>query len=238
VATGKFVVYLRVSTQRQGRSGLGLEAQRAAIDAYLNGGNWQIVAEYTEVESGKSNDRPKLAEAFKACRLYGARLLIAKLDRLSRDAAFLMGLERAGIQFVAADMPEANEMTIGIMAVVAQGERKMISARTKAALEAAKVRGTRLGGFRRDADGKPLSKAPTAAHAALSVAKRQARAAERAVAIEPIIQELREAGIISLGGIADALTARGIPTSRGLPTWRAEQVARLLERVNTQTANS
>lgn len=228
MAEGKFVVYLRVSTQKQGRSGLGLEAQRAAIDAYLNGGKWSVVAEFVEVESGSSNGRPKLAEAFKACRLYGARLLIAKLDRLSRDAAFLMGLKRAGVQFVAADMPEANEMTVGIMAVVAQGEREMISKRTKEALQAAKARGTKLGGWRTDHRGKALSKAPTAAHTAASIARRQARAADKAANIAPIIAELRGDGVTSLEGIARSLTERQIPTSRGLSTWRAAQVARVL----------
>lgn len=231
MAEGKFVVYLRVSTERQGRSGLGIEAQRAGIDAYLNGGKWAVVREYVEIESGSSNERPKLAEAFKACKLYGARLLIAKLDRLSRDAAFLMGLERAGIQFVAADMPEANEMTVGIMAVVAQGERKMISKRTKEALSAARARGTKLGGWRTDAKGMALSKAPTAEHTAASIAKRKARAADRAASIAPIIAELRESGVTSLEGIARSLTARQIPTSRGLSTWRPAQVARVLAQI-------
>jgi DNA invertase Pin-like site-specific DNA recombinase len=222
------VTYLRVSTQRQGRSGLGIEAQKAAINAYLNGGNWQVVSEHVEIESGSHNDRPKLAEAMRACRVYGAKLLIAKLDRLSRDASFLMGLERAGIQFVAADMPEANEMTVGIMAVVAQAERKMISARTKAALQAAKARGTKLGGFRRDKSGNPLSKTPTAEARALGLAKRQARVADRAEALAPVIAELRTLGITNQRAIARELTKRGIPTSWGSPTWHGEQVKRLL----------
>src|SRR5918995_6882481 len=145
MAQGRYVSYLRVSTDRQGRSGLGLEAQRKAVEDYLNGGRWQVLAEFVEVESGKREDRPKLAEALALCRLHGATLVIAKLDRLSRDAHFLLGLQKAGVRFVAADMPEANEMVVGIMAVVAQAERKMISARTKAALAAAKARGKRLG---------------------------------------------------------------------------------------------
>ena len=145
MAQGRFVSYLRVSTDRQGRSGLGLEAQRKAVDDFLNGGRWKLIAEFVEVESGKRDDRPKLAEALALCRLHNAVLVIAKLDRLSRDAHFLLGLQKAGVRFVAADMPEANEMVVGIMAVVAQAERKMISARTKAALAAAKARGKRLG---------------------------------------------------------------------------------------------
>ena len=149
MAEGKFVSYLRVSTARQGRSGLGLEAQRQAVEDFLNGGNWQLVKEFVEVESGKNADRPQLAKAFQLCRLIGAKLVIAKLDRLSRDAHFLLGLEKAGVDFVAADMPQANRLTIGIMAVMAQHEREMISERTKAALAAAKRRGVKLGGYPR-----------------------------------------------------------------------------------------
>jgi DNA invertase Pin-like site-specific DNA recombinase len=145
MAQGRFVSYLRVSTDRQGKSGLGLEAQRKAVEDFLNGGSWKLIDEFIEVESGKRDDRPKLAEALARCRLHNATLVIAKLDRLSRDAHFLLGLQKAGVRFVAADMPEANEMVVGIMAVVAQAERKMISARTKAALAAAKARGKRLG---------------------------------------------------------------------------------------------
>src|SRR6476660_4456978 len=143
---GKFVSYLRVSTKRQGESGLGLEAQRKAVSDFLNGGNWQLVEELVEVESGKhDHNRPALHRALEACKVYGATLVIAKLDRLSRDAHFLLGLQKAGVKFVAADMPEANEMVVGIMALVAQAERRMISERTKAALKAAKARGKRLG---------------------------------------------------------------------------------------------
>ena len=148
MAAGSFVSYLRVSTAKQGQSGLGLEAQRKAVADFLNGGSWTLLAEYVEVESGANDERPKLAEALARCRLHDATLVIAKLDRLSRDAHFLLGLQKAGVRFVAADMPEANEMVVGIMAVVAQAERRMISARTKAALQAAKARGVRLGGDR------------------------------------------------------------------------------------------
>ena len=145
MARGRFISYLRVSTDRQGRSGLGLEAQRKAVEDYLNGGQWSVIAEFVEVESGKRDDRPKLADALTLCRLHNAILVIAKLDRLSRDAHFLLGLQKAGVRFVAADMPEANETLVGIMAMIAQAERKMISDRTKAALAAAKARGKRLG---------------------------------------------------------------------------------------------
>ena len=145
---GKFISYLRVSTKRQGHSGLGLEAQRAAVTAYLNGGRWQLVEERVEVESGKDDkNRPALTKALEACKLYRARatLVIAKLDPLSRDAYFLLDLEKAKVEFVAVDMPNANKLTVGIMAMVAEQEREAISQRTKAALQAAKARGVRLG---------------------------------------------------------------------------------------------
>src|SRR3954471_6799629 len=144
MAQGRFVSYLRVSTDRQGKSRVGLEAQRKVAD-YLDGGRWELIDEFVEIESGKRDDRPRLAEAMAWCRLHNATLAIAKLDRLSRDAHFLLGLQKAGVRFVAADMPEANEMVVGIMAVVAQAEHKMISERTKAAMAAAKARGKRLG---------------------------------------------------------------------------------------------
>src|SRR5689334_5974109 len=148
VAMGRFVAYYRVSTAKQGRSGLGLDAQREAVRGYLNGGNWMLLAERTEVESGKVDERPELKAAIKTCRLMGATLVIAKLDRLSRDAHFLLGLEKAGVEFVAVDMPTANRLTVGIMAMVADEERRLISKRTKEALAAAKARGAQLGGNR------------------------------------------------------------------------------------------
>ena len=150
----KFVAYLRVSTARQGQSGLGLEAQREAVAGYLRAGARTPCGEFIEVESGKGSNaldrRPQLRLALDACRRYKATLVIAKLDRLSRDAHFLTGLHNAGVKFVAVDMPEANEMVVTIMAAVAQAERRMISERTKAALAAAKARGVKLGTPRRD----------------------------------------------------------------------------------------
>jgi DNA invertase Pin-like site-specific DNA recombinase len=219
MAEGKFVSYLRVSTARQGRSGLGLEAQRKAVEDFLNGGNWQLVKEFVEVESGKRADRPQLEKAFQLCRLIGAKLVIAKLDRLSRDAHFLLGLEKAGVEFVAADMPQANRLTIGIMAVMAQHEREMISTRTKAALQAAKRRGVKLGGDR----GYVITAKARAAGKAVRRAKAQARASDLA----PVVQELQASGCESLRGIAAGLDERGIPAARG-GKWSAAQVARLL----------
>ena len=141
----RIVSYLRVSTQRQGASGLGLEAQRKAVADFLNGGAWQIIAEYVEVESGGLDDRPELRKAMDHARRTGATLVVAKLDRLARDAHFLLGLQKAGVKFVAADMPEANEAMVGFMAIFAQYERQQISKRTKDALAAAKARGVKLG---------------------------------------------------------------------------------------------
>jgi len=226
MAESKFVSYLRVSTKRQGKSGLGLEAQRKAVDDFLNGGNWSVISEHVEVESGKKSDRhrPELAKALQACRLYGAKLVIAKLDRLSRNAHFLLGLKEAGVDFVAADMPNANRLTVGIMAMVAEEEGKAISARTKAALAAAKKRNPklRLGGFR---GGKITTSIRKAGRAAV-----QARTVARAADIAPVITELQSAGITSLSGLARALTKRGVPTARGGSEWTAVQVGRVLEK--------
>ena len=183
---GKWISYLRVSTDRQGKSGLGIEAQRNSVAEYLNGGNWKLVKEFVEIESGKRTDRPMLEDAVKACRAYGAKLVIAKLDRLSRDAHFLLGLEKAGVDFVAADMPNANRLTVGIMAMVAEEERRMISKRTKDALAAAKRRGTKLGGDRGVVPSKRALK--------LAAQSLQARATSRAGDIAPIIRELQAAG--------------------------------------------
>ena len=215
----RFVSYLRVSTERQGRSGLGLEAQRRAVADFLAGGSWQHVAELVEVESGSRDARPRLSEALAMCRLHGATLVIAKLDRLSRDAAFLLNLQKAGVRFVAADMPEANELVVGIMAVVAQAERKMISARTKAALAAAKARGIRLG--------NPGNLSNRGAGQVRGRARQAQRAGERAQDLAPVIAVVRADGAASLRQIAGALDARGIPAARG-GRWSAGQVRRVL----------
>lgn len=221
MASGKFVSYLRVSTARQGASGLGLDAQRKAVTDYLNGGDWNLIAEVVEVESGGKNDRPKLAEAMKLCRIHGAKLVIAKFDRLSRDAHFLLGLEKAGIEFVACDNPHANRLTVGIMALVADEERRAISARTKAALAAAKARGTVLGGDR----GGTVSAEARAKGNAVRLAKSQDRAAD----LSGIIADIKAGGASSLRDIAAGLNERSIPTARG-GQWSAVQVQRVLAR--------
>ena len=224
MASGKFVSYLRVSTQEQGRSGLGLEAQRRAVADYLNGGRWELKAEFVEVESGKRGDRPELAKAMAACRVHRAVLVIAKLDRLSRNQAFLMSLRDAGVEFVCADMPQANRMTIGIMAAVAEGEAEMISARTKAALAAAKARGKVLGGAR------PGAAERARAVAAKGTAALRAKAEARAADLAPMIEAWRAGGITSQAGLARALDVAGVPTARG-GKWSNVQVAALLARI-------
>jgi DNA invertase Pin-like site-specific DNA recombinase len=175
-----------------------------------------------EIESGKRSDRPKLTEALRLCRLHNATLVIAKLDRLSRDAHFLLGLEKAGVEFVAADMPSANRLTVGIMAMVTDEERRMISRRTKDALAAAKARGKKLGGNQ--------GNLPVIGDKgrAISLAARQAKARSRAADLVPIIEELRAAGVVSLQQIAAELNARGIRAARG-GAWSREQVRRVLE---------
>ena len=219
----KFIAYYRVSTQQQGQSGLGLEAQRQAVAEYLNGGKCSLLKEYTEVESGKFNFRPQLAEAIQTCRAYGGKLVIAKLDRLSRDAHFLLGLEKAGIDFVAADMPNANRLTVGIMAMVAEEERRMISKRTIDALAAAKARGTKLGGNR--------GVVPSQEARDLATVAIQKRANRRAVDIAPIIKALQKDGAVSLRAIAAGLNDAGIPTARGQGRWSAAQVQRTMARI-------
>ena len=141
----RFVGYYRVSTDRQGNSGLGLEAQKQTVADYLNGGAWKVVGEYTEVESGSNGNRPELQKAIRDCKLKNARLVVAKLDRLSRDLHFITTLEKSGVKFVIAEMPDATELTIHLLASVAQHERKLISQRPKAALVQAKKRGVVLG---------------------------------------------------------------------------------------------
>jgi len=215
----RYVAYLRVSTAQQGRSGLGLEAQRSACEAFIaSTPGATLLSEHVEVESGKRNDRPALAKAMAEARLYGATLLIAKLDRLSRDAHFLIGLSRSDlVDFVACDNPSANKLTVGIMALIAEQEREATSTRTKAALQAAKARGTKLGNPNGAAHLAGLGNAP-----AMAAVQTQARAFASRVA--PIIADLRARGL-SANAIASEMNARGIPTARGAGgKWTARAV--------------
>lgn len=221
---GKWISYLRVSTRRQGKSGLGLEAQRKAVADFLNGGNWELVKEFVEVETGKRDDkRPRLAEAIQACRVYGAKLVIAKLDRLSRDPHFLLGLQKAGVDFVCTDMPQADRFTVGVLAMVAEREGQMISQRTKDALAAAKRRGAKLGGKR---PGQRLTRAMQR----LGAIAVERAATARATDLAPIVKELQAAGATSLQAIADGLNDRRIPTAQG-GQWSRTQVSRVLARI-------
>jgi len=220
MANGDFIAYYRVSTQRQGQSGLGLDAQRHAVTNWLNGGNHQLLGEFTDVETGKHANRPELTNAMEQCKLTGATLVIAKLDRLSRDAAFLIGLQKSGIKFVAVDMPDANNLTIGIMAVMAQHEREMISKRTVEALAAAKRRGVKLGGARPG----------TGLHHETGNAAWIKQSDDFAGRVHGIIKPMHNAGQ-SLRDIASALELNGIKTQRGGTKWTATGVKRILERM-------
>lgn len=216
MADGKFVAYYRVSTAKQGKSGLGLDAQKAAVLAYLNGGAWTLLSEFTEVESGKRVDRRELTRALDYCRLTGATLVIAKLDRLARNMAFTANLMDSGIDFVACDNPHATRFTIHILAAVAEHEQKAISARTKAAL----AQSTKcLGGWRGG---------PVVDHAKGTAAKLQ-KANSFAGLVFPTIAALQQQGM-SLHKIAASLDAQGVRTAQN-GSWTATAVRRVLVRV-------
>ncbi len=210
----KAISYIRVSTQKQGKSGLGLEAQVAAIDAYTGQNGLEIVATYREIESGKVNDRPQLAKALAHAKKAKAALVVAKLDRLARNVAFVSQVMDSGVEFVACDNPFATRLTLHILAAVAEHEAAMIAARTKAALAAAKARGVRLGS--RDKERLVTARA-----------RKAEIANSRAKNIAAVISDIERAGIKTLAGIAEALSARGIKTPRGNESWAPTQVARI-----------
>ena len=224
MSQGSIVTYLRVSTARQGKSGLGLEAQQKAVADYLSTGQWNLLEEFVEVESGKNSRRPKLLEAIELCKASGAKLLVAKLDRLARDAAFLMNLKDAGIDFVCADMPEANRLTIGIMALVAEQEREAISKRTKEALAAAKARGVQLGAYR---DGVYVGGKGNADTARNASEARTVRFHANAVDKLPLLKRYDPDGSMSLRAIADIFNRYGVKTVSGRGSWSANSVRRL-----------
>jgi len=214
-AEGAVVGYVRVSTQRQGRSGLGLEAQLAAIEAFARESGLTVIAVYREVETGRIAERPQLAAALAHARKAKARLLIAKLDRLSRNVAFVSTIMDSGVEFTAVDNPTATRLTLHILAAVAEHEAEMISARTKAALTAAKARGVRLG-------------SPVAGRTAPGArASKSAKAHARAQNLVAIVRDIERNGVSSSRGIARVLEARGVPTPGGSTVWQATQVARL-----------
>jgi DNA invertase Pin-like site-specific DNA recombinase len=214
----KFVAYYRVSTDRQGMSGLGLDAQRAAVAKHI--GQAELVAEFTEVESGRKNDREQLAHALSLAKRTKATLVIAKLDRLARNVHFISGLLESGVPFVCADMPEADRTFLQMMAVFAELEARKISERTKAALAQIKAQGRKLG--------CPTPELGSAA----GIAKLQAKADRYAERVGPVIREIMaKTGAKTLRDIADVLQARGVETPRGGCVWHPSQVANLLKRI-------
>lgn len=224
-----FVGYARVSTERQGRSGLGLEAQEAAIRAFLRPCDRLLTPTFVEVESGRKSERPELAKALAKCRATGATLLIAKLDRLARDVHFIAGLMKEGVPFIAADFPDTDPFMLHIRASVAEDEARRISARTKAALAAAKARGKVLGGVR---PGQRLPAADAARRgAAAGMETRQREADHAAHRVLPRIEALRAEGA-TLASIAATLAAEGVPTPRGGSGWTATAVRRAMLRAS------
>jgi len=221
----KYVGYYRVSTQKQGLSGLGLAAQQTTVTSYVATMHGKLVQTFTEIESGtrKGNHRPKLAEALAACRVHKATLVIAKLDRLARNVAFTSKLMESGVEFIACDFPKANNLTIHILAAVAEHEAEMIRKRTVAALAAAKDRGTVLGGDRGNLTPTIRRKGNKA-----SAKVRSEQAVQRAAGVLPTIEEIKAAGAVTLREIAAGLNQREIPTARGSGEWSAVQVQRVL----------
>jgi len=221
-----FVACSRVNTDKQGQSGPGLDAQRAAVELHARSVGAQVVAEFQDVESGRKADRTGLAAALVMCRAKRATLLIAKLDRLARSVAFISNLMEGGVDFVAADMPSVNRLTLHVLAAVAEHEREMISQRTKAALAAAKVRGTRLGNPRLPAAGTlAAAKTPSTPGGAARVVAGQMRADQ---AYGSAVAAARAAGARSLGDYAQALQAARLPAPRGGDRWSRTSVARVL----------
>lgn len=214
----RYVIYKRVSTNEQGKSGLGLEAQQRDIDLYLTSFSetpWEVVGTFQDIQSGKDDDRPQLAAAMKLAREAKAELLVSKLDRLSRDVEFIAGtMKRATIRI--ATMPNADPFQMHLYAALAEQERKFIGARTKAALQSAKARGVKLGGVR------PKTEARNEAI--------QAKAKAEALKVWGVIEPMRQASK-SMAAIADALNAMKVPTSRG-GQWSPMQIKRVIDRVS------
>lgn len=221
----RYVAYEWVSTVRQGSSGLGLEAQRQTIERFAAMRGATVVGSFTEVESGRNPDRPELAKALHLAKVTGATLVIAKLDRLSRNAAFLLTLRDSGVRFLAVDMPEANDLTVGIMALVAQGECEATCRRTKEALAVAKARGAKLGNPNGAAALKRAGKGGTALRATVV-----ANADRFAQDVKPVIDDLRGQDVTTLRATAAALNDRGMLTRRG-GAWQVSNVRNLLRRL-------
>ena len=223
IHTGKFVAYYRVSTDRQGQSGLGLQAQQDAVRAFLNGGKWQVVGEFTEIESGtrrKLASRPMMASALELCRKQKATLVVAKLDRLARDVQFISELLNSKVQFVCADMPEADRTFLQMMAVFAEYEGRRIGERTKSALGALKRKGVKLGSPHPEIGSEVGVKA---------IKDKADSYAER---VGPVVRDIiKKSGASTLRDIAHALQARGVETPRGNQEWHPSQVSNLIKRI-------
>ena len=230
-ASGRYVSYLRVSTARQGISGLGLEAQRATVATFLNGGSWEIVAEFVEVESGKNADRPELVRALTHCRITGSTLIVANVSRLTRSVSFLSRLLEAGVEVRFCDLPQIEGPTgrflLTQMVAVAELEAGLIGERTRKALAAAKARGKKLG--------TPANLTNQDAGRAAGRAQRSRIADRCAQDIAPIIREMQAQGL-SLNACARALTEKGISTPTGKPKWASQTVINLLARVPAPTS--
>ncbi|MBB3034746.1 recombinase family protein [Alteriqipengyuania lutimaris] len=222
----RVAAYYRVSTDKQGRSGLGLEAQLQSVCALCEARGWEIVSEFTEVESGKRNDRPELNAALEHVRLTGSKLVVAKLDRLSRDAAFTLQLRNSGVDFTCADNPDVNRLTIGLLAVINEDERERISERTKVALQAAKARGVKLGNPNGTAAIRKAAKGNKASLASIS-----SNADEFAESLRNTIKTLHRGGELSLVGMAAELNKRHIKAPRG-GKWHASSVRNLIIRLS------
>jgi len=213
----KFIAYYRVSTDRQGISGLGLEAQKKAVTDYLNGGENNLLAEYTEIESGKSSRRPKLIEALESCKKHKATLVIAKLDRLGRNVAFISSLMESKVDFIAVDNPHANRLMLHMLAAFAEHEREQISKRTKEALAAAKKRGVVLGRYCKETLADEIRK----------------RADVFALSMVNTIEEIKEDGFTTIRDITKELNKRGVPTYRKGSKWHIPTVHNLLKRIDS-----
>lgn len=231
MATGNYIAYYRVSTKRQGDSGLGLEAQKESVARFLNGGDWNLVAEFVEIETGTNKKhRPELALALDVCKLYGATLIFAKWDRLSRSVEVTSKLLNSGISFVATDSEHANKTFIQLMAVMAEAEAEAISNRTKAALAAKKARGEVTGASCWKSDKGLLSPEDRERGQALAVEKIKADKAERWARVLPMIKRLQGEGL-SLRAIAKELNKLNIPTARG-GKWSAVMVSKIASNPN------
>jgi len=207
----KFIAYFRVSTKKQGKSGLGLQAQKSMVDNFINE-NDQIIAEFTDIESGKNNLRQNLMEAIKLSKKTGATLLIAKLDRLSRNASFIFALRDSEVDFICCDLPEANTLTIGIFAIMAQHEREVISTRIKDAFKAKRARGEKLG--------NPDAWTKESRRKAILTKKRNAANDPMNKKVVSAIKDIKELAayrgeVLTKEAIADKLNSYGLTTTRG-----------------------